>query len=315
MKWIRTQEQSLPDIQESVLTIGNFDGLHLGHRKLIQQVVQSAKAKNCPSIACTFKPHPLQIIQPQVKEHLSHRLFDYRDQAEVMESLQLDYLIEEKFTKELSLMTAIDFLNNYVVKYFNPRHIIVGYDFSFGHNRSGDFNFLKDYCDKNNIELSQVQAVEISGQTISSSAIRKLIEHGDMSQAEKYLGRKYYLRGPVRMGYQRGRTLNVPTANISPEIDFVPRKGVYFSKTFINQEIYYSITNIGVNPTFESGQIADSLLKVETHIFNFNLDIYGQQIKVELEKFHRDEMKFTTVDMLKNQIQKDLIEARKYFNL
>jgi riboflavin kinase/FMN adenylyltransferase len=315
MKWIRTQEQSLPDISESVLTIGNFDGLHLGHRKLISQVVTSAQAKGLPSIVCTFRPHPMQIIRPELAGKSTHRLFDYRDQAEVMETLGVDYLVEEKFTKELSLMSAQDFLDLYVVKYFKPSHIIVGYDFSFGNNRAGNFDFLKRYCDLHNIELTQVPAAEKNGQIISSSAIRKLMEHGDVGLAEEYLGRKYYLRGPVRVGHQRGRTLNVPTANISPEIEFVPRKGVYFSKTYIEDKSYYSITNIGVNPTFESNlPSSESILKVETHIFDFDQDIYGQHIKVELNHFHRDEMKFSTIELLKNQIQKDIKEAKKYYN-
>jgi riboflavin kinase/FMN adenylyltransferase len=309
MKWIRSQEQSLPDITESVLTIGNYDGVHLGHRKLLAELVKTAKLKGVPSIVCTFRPHPLEVIKP---EQMIHRLFDYRDQSEVISQLGVDYLIEEKFTKELSLMSAQDFMDFYVMKYFKPVHLVVGYDFSFGKNRTGDFTFLKKYCEQKGIGLTQVQAEETHGQIISSTAIRKLIEHGDITQATEYLGRKYYLRGPVRVGNQRGRTLNVPTANISPDIYFVPRKGVYFSRTFIEDKSYYSITNIGINPTFET---SDSIIKVETHIFDFDQDIYGQQIKVELDQFHRDEMKFSTIEMLKNQIQKDIEEARKYYNL
>lgn len=309
MKWIRTQEQSLPDIKTSVLTVGNFDGVHLGHRKLIEQLIQTAQVAKSSSIVCTFKPHPMEIIRP---EQMIHRLFDYRDQAEVLSELGVDYLVEEKFTKELSRMSAQDFLDLYVVKYFNPSHLVVGYDFSFGRNRAGDFNFLKAYCQKKGIGLTQVPATEMHGQIISSTAIRKLIEHGDMVKAAEYLGRRYYLRGPVRVGHQRGRTLKAPTANISPDISFVPRKGVYFSRTHVLNQSYFSITNIGINPTFES---ADSTLKVETHIFNFDEDIYGQQIKVELDYFHRDEMKFSTVGMLKDQIYKDIEEAKKYYNL
>lgn len=309
MKWIRTQEQSLPEIATSVLTIGNFDGVHLGHRKLINELVSTARAQNRPSIVCTFRPHPVEVIRP---EQMIHRLFDYRDQAEVMEDLGVDYLVEEKFTKELSKMSAQDFLDLYVVKYFKPHHIIVGYDFSFGKDRSGDFNFLKTYCEKKGIGLTQIPAIEMHGQIISSTAIRKLIEHGDMKKAAEYLGRSYYLRGPVRVGFRRGHLLKAPTANISPDIAFVPRKGVYFSRTHVLNQSYFSITNIGVNPTFES---ADSNLKVETHIFNFDEDIYGQQIKVELDQFHRDEMKFSTVEMLKEQIQKDFEEAKRYYNL
>lgn len=309
MEWIRTQEQSLPDVKTSVLTIGNFDGVHLGHRRLIQELTNTAQKHSLPSVVCTFRPHPMEIIRP---EQMIYRLFDYRDQAEVISDLNVDYLVEEKFTKELSKMSAHDFLDLYVVKYFKPQHIIVGYDFSFGKNREGDFQFLQSYCKDHGIGLTQVPAAEMHGQIISSTAIRKLIEHGDMRKAAEYLGRSYYLRGPVRAGLQRGRALKTPTANISPDIAFVPRKGVYFSRTHVGRQSYFSITNIGINPTFES---VDSNLKVETHIFNFDEDIYGQQLKVELDYFHRDEMKFSTVEMLKEQIQKDIIDAKKYYNL
>ena len=139
MKWIRSQEQSLPDISRSVLTIGNYDGVHLGHRHLLSELVKTARHKGVPSVVCTFRPHPLEVIKP---EQMIHRLFDYRDQSEVISQLGVDYLIEEKFTKELSLMSAQDFLDFYVMKYFKPVHIVVGYDFSFGKNRTGDFNFL-----------------------------------------------------------------------------------------------------------------------------------------------------------------------------
>lgn len=309
MKWIRTQEQSLPNIQKSVLTIGNFDGVHLGHQQLIKTLVDKAKKLDLPSLVCTFKPHPLQVLHPGMP---SHRLFDYRDQAENMSLLGVDYLIEEKFTKEMSLMSAVDFMDLYVVRHFNPLHIVVGYDFTFGKDRSGDHKFLEDYCHNKGIGLTQVPAMEVSGQIVSSSAIRKMIEHGDMQKASEFLGRKYYLRGPVKLGYQRGRTLGVPTANISPEIEFIPRKGVYFSRAKIKDNWYYSITNIGVNPTFEN---ENHILKVETHIFDFSQDIYGEQIQVELDLFHRDEIKFSGIETLKIQISRDIDEAKKFYKI
>lgn len=313
MKWIRTDEHSLPHISESILTIGNFDGVHLGHQKLIEKLVSLGLQLKVPSVACTFKPHPLQVIQGHKgSKAIVYRLFDYRDQAEQMEKLHLNYLIEEKFTKELSLMPAQDFMDRFVMKYFNPVHLVIGYDFSFGRNRDGDFSFLQNYCRDREMGLTRVEPETLDGKIISSTAIRKLIELGEMETARKYLGRNYYLRGSVRMGYQRGRTLNVPTANITPEIEFIPRQGVYFSKTFIKDKEYFSISNIGVNPTFES---PDSLIKVETHIFNFNQDIYGSIIKVELLHFHRDEMKFSGVEQLKKQIDQDLIMAKIFFNI
>lgn len=307
MKWIRTQEESLPHLKSSCVTIGNFDGVHLGHQELIKTLVIQAKKYNVPSVVCTFKPHPRAVLYP---DRPTHRLFDHRDQFEVLEQLGVDYLIEEKFTKDFSLMSAEEFLQSYVQRYFKPVHLVVGHDFNFGKDRAGDLHFIESFCKSHQIGVSLQSAFEKNGQIVSSSLIRKLLEHGNLETVEELLGRKYYLRGPVRLGYQRGRTIGVPTANISPEIEFVPRKGVYFTKVFWNEKVLPAITNIGFNPTFQN---KDSYLKVETHLFDFHQDIYGEQIKVELWKFHRDEIQFPSVDQLKMQIYKDIEAGRKFF--
>lgn len=307
MKWIRTQEQPLPHFESSVLTIGNFDGVHLGHQKLLKTLVKTANELNTKSVVCTFKPHPRTILVPN---HPVHRLFDYKDQAEIMGLLGVDFLVEEKFSKDLALMPAEAYLEGYIDRFYKPKHLVVGYDFSFGNQRSGNTDFLKTFCDRKKWGLSIVPAVETDGLIVSSSQIRKMLEHGDLKKAEELLGRPYYLRGPVRVGYKRGRVLGVPTANLSPEIEFTPRQGVYFTKVRLKDKIYDGITNIGYNPTFEN---KDPYLKVETHLFNFNQDIYGEHISVQLCHFHRDEMKFTSIDALKLQIFKDIELGKKYF--
>lgn len=307
MKWIRSQEQPIPHFKASVLTIGNFDGVHLGHRKLLSQLVSTARENNTDSVACTFRPHPKTVLHP---EEPHHRLFDYRDQVEVMTQLGVNYLIEEKFSKDFSLMTAEEFLTSYVEKIFNPVHLVVGYDFNFGKSRSGNNDYLKHYCEHKKIGLTVVSPFEKDGQIVSSTQIRRFLEHGEVQKAEEFLGRPYYLRGPVRVGYKRGRTIGVPTANISPEIDFVPRKGVYLTWAYLKDKKYPSITNIGYNPTFET---SESYLKVETHIFDFDQDIYGEHLKVEIIQFQRDEIRFSSVDALKTQISHDIETARKFF--
>ncbi len=309
MEWIRSQETPLPHFKSTVLTIGNFDGVHLGHQKLLNELLSQSKNYNVSSVVCTFKPHPRTILKPLEPYH---RLFDYRDQFEVMSSMGLDFLIEEKFSKDFSLMSAEEFLENYIKKIFFPKHLVVGYDFNFGKARTGNIEFLKDFCKKNNWGLTVVGAYEKDGQIISSTQIRKLLEHGDLEKVKEYLGRSYYLRGPVRLGYKRGRTLGVPTANLSPEIDFIPRTGVYFTWAYFQDQKIPSITNIGYNPTFEH---SDSYLKVETHLFGFDQEIYGEHLKVELCHFHRDEIKFGSFELLKNQIHKDLQSAKNYFGL
>ena len=209
-------------------------------------------------------------------------------------------------------MSAEQFLTSYVEKIFNPVHLVVGYDFSFGKSREGNIEFLKDYCAKKQIGLTVVEPYELNGQIVSSSQIRNFLEHGELAKAQEFLGRPYYLRGPVRVGYKRGRTLGTPTANISPEIEFVPRKGVYFTWAYLGDKKYPSISNIGYNPTFEN---SDSYLRVETHIFDFDQDIYGLHLRIELIKFQRDEIKFNSLEALKHQIANDIKSAREYFKL
>ena len=309
MEWIKSQETALPHFKSSVLTIGNFDGVHLGHKKLLNELLRQSKIYNAPSVVCTFRPHPRTVLRPNEPYH---RLFDHRDQFETLNQMGIDFLIEEKFSKDFSLMSAEEFLENYIEKIFHPVHLVVGYDFNFGKLRTGNTEFLTQFCLKKKWGLTVVDAYEKDGQIVSSSQIRMLLEHGDLQKSAEYLGRPYYLRGPVRLGYKRGRTLGVPTANLSPEIDFVPRKGVYFSWAFLHDRKIPSITNIGYNPTFEH---TDSYLKVETHLFDFDEDIYGEHLKVELCLFLRDEMKFGSFDLLKNQIHKDLEQARNYFGI
>lgn len=309
MKWIRSQEEAIPHFKSSVLTIGSFDGVHLGHQKLLNTLVKIARENNTDSVALTFRPHPREVLRPSEPHN---RLFDHKDQVEMMTHIGVSYLVEEKFSKDFSMMSADEFLTSYVEKIFNPVHIVVGYDFSFGKSRVGNIDSLTAYCLKKGIGLTVVEACEIENKIVSSSQIRNFLEHGETDKAAEFLGRPYYLRGPVRVGYKRGRTIGVPTANISPEIVFVPRKGVYFTWAYIEDKKYPSITNIGFNPTFEN---TEAYLKVETHIFNFEQDIYGEHIKVELCKFHRDEIKFNSVDALKLQIFSDLEVAKKYFGI
>lgn len=309
MKWIRSQEEPIHHFKSSVLTIGSFDGVHLGHQKLLNTLVRIARENNTDSVALTFRPHPREVLRPNEPHN---RIFDHKDQMEMMAQIGVSYLVEEKFSKDFSLMSADEFLTTYVEKIFNPVHIVVGYDFSFGKSRVGNIESLTAYCLKKGIGLTVVEACEIDNKIVSSSQIRNFLEHGEIDKAKEFLGRPYYLRGPVRVGYKRGRTIGVPTANISPEIVFVPRKGVYFTWAYLEDKKYPSITNIGFNPTFEN---TDSYLKVETHIFNFDQDIYGEHLKIELSKFHRDELKFNSVDALKHQIFSDLESAKKYFGI
>ncbi len=321
MIWIRADQQNFlkTDLQQleavlkngSVITFGNFDGLHLGHRNLLQEVTLSALNLRLPSVVFTFKPHPRIVLNPDLP---FHRMFDHDDQFEVLKSLGLNILFEEKFTRELAEISARDFFIRYVIGIFKAKHVVVGYDFSFGNKREGNLDFLKKLCDEFGIQLTVKQSYSIEGQIVSSSTIRRFLQHGEVHRAQVFLGRKYYLRGIIQKAFQRGRQIGIPTANIHPDISFLPRQGVYFTYSHLQGRTYESITNIGFNPTFQTRNPDDiGQLKVETHIFNFDKDVYGEKFMVELAHFCRDEIKFSSLDHLKEQIHKDIQQAKDFF--
>ena len=295
----------------TALTVGNFDGIHHGHRQLIAKLLSIGKEKHLPTIVFTFKPHPRVILRPELP---FFRLFDQLDQKEVLEGMGVDILYEENFTKDVSALSATEFFESRWVNVLNVKELIVGYDFSFGRERQGNIEFLKQICLRHAIQMTVVEPFVMNGEIVSSSTIRRLLQHGEVEKAENFLGRSYYLRGVVIKGFQRGRLINVPTANINPEIHFLPRRGVYFTITTVLGKEYKSITNIGFNPTFQSRNQDDiAQLKVETHILNFDQDIYESNISVQLCHFLRDEMKFSSIDQLKSQIHLDIQACQKYF--
>ena len=321
MIWVRAEQQDISnDVKNqiesivkngSVITFGNFDGLHLGHRNLLQDVTLSATAMNVPAVVFTFKPHPRTVLNPELP---FHRMFDHTDQFEILNQLGVNILFEEKFTKILAEIGAREFFIKYVVELFRAKHVVVGYDFSFGRKREGNLEFLQKICTEYGIQLTIKKPYSIEGQIVSSSTIRRFLQHGEVHRAQIFLGRKYYLRGIIQKAFQRGRQIGVPTANIHPDICFLPRQGVYFTLSHLQGQTYKSITNIGFNPTFQSRNPDDiGQLKVETHVFDFNQDVYGEKLTVELVHFCRDEIKFSSIDHLKEQINKDIQQARDYF--
>lgn len=289
-----------------VITIGNFDGVHRGHQVLIRQLVDFGRKMELPSVVYTFHPHPMKLLYP---ERQTERLFDLRDLQEQMKKLGVDDVYIQKFDTEFSLQTPEDFLQNEILLKYHPKVIVVGYDFGFGKNKEGNLAFLKDFCRKHEIILEIVSPVQDGLEIVSSSRIRQSLRVGDLTMTENLLGRKYFLRGEVIHGHARGRTIGVPTANIRPDVDFIPRLGVYVSEVEFKGQLHPSITNVGVNPTFEK----DGPLRVETHLLDFSADLYGQEIKVHLLQFVRDEKKFASIDDLITQIKNDLIQARSYF--
>ncbi|MEK2690694.1 bifunctional riboflavin kinase/FAD synthetase [Bdellovibrio sp. GT3] len=297
-------------IESSVVTIGNFDGVHLGHQQLIETVTREAQHYGVPGVVYTFHPHPVKVLFP---ERQTQRMFDLRDQQERFAAGGIECVIIENFTREFAQVSAQDFLQNYVMKNLNPKTLVVGHDFNFGANRTGNISFLEGFCAQQGIRLIVIPPFQLNGQVVSSTRIREALQAGEVDKAAQLLGRRYYLRGNVEKGFQRGRTIGVPTANIHPDVEFVPRKGVYFTYTRINGHNHPSITNIGVNPTFQEDGKAGPV-KIESHIFDMDAQLYGVEVEVELLYFLRDEMKFSGIDSLKQQIFSDMAAARKYFD-
>ena len=302
-------EELPPDWGPSVVSIGNFDGVHLGHQKLLKQAIQQGKALELPVVVFTFYPHPVTVLYPERK---IQKLFDPRDQREQLAQLGVTHLVEQEFTTNFSRLSAADFVQFYLIEKLKTKVLVVGYDFSFGSKREGNIPYLEKVCREKGIQLIVVPAQEEDGAIVSSSKIRDALKMGEIAKAEKLLGRHFYLRGIVHHGDARGRTIGVPTANITPTVDFVPRRGVYVTKTHYKGRCYPSITNIGFNPTFHGE--TDPPVKAETHLFDFDEDIYGQEIQVELLKFLRDEKKFSGIQELLAQIQADIKDAKGFFD-
>lgn len=294
-------------LPSSVVTIGNFDGVHRGHQELIAVLLRAARRQGVLPVVFTFDPHPARILTP---EKQIRRLFDDSDQRERLELLGVQVLIREPFHKEFSKISAPDFFENWLAKPLNPKTLVVGHDFAFGADRGGDQKFLKDACAARGIELQIVPAVMVEGAPASSSRIRQALANGDVEAAARFLGRPYYLKGEVMTGERRGRTIGVPTANLRPRMEFTPKMGVYVSRTRVGSQEFLSVTNLGVNPTFHSEPGAP--LKVETHLLDFAGDLYGREIRVDLLRHLRDEQRFSGIEELKSQIAKDIAATRAH---
>lgn len=292
-------------LKASVVTIGNFDGVHLGHQKLIQRVKEKAKGGG-PSVVMTFEPHPAVILAP---ERPFSRLFSLEDQAEQLEHWGLDILIREPFTLQLASLSPQEFFQK-ILRALHPRALVIGYDFRFGKDRQGDFELLKSLAGPQGLEVERVEPYQLHGEVVSSSRIRQLLSKGDLQGAQELLGRNYSVDGVVTHGESRGHRLGFPTANLIQPLHWSLRKGVYITKIQTCEGAYPAITNVGVNPTFDDGP---QHLKVESFIFDLNRDLYDEKIKVEFYRFVRPEQKFKDAQELVEQVQKDIVVAKDYW--
>jgi len=300
--------RSLTDIQPHVAqgscaTIGNFDGVHLGHQALLRRVMDSARNTRLPSVAVTFDPHPLRVILGKTPPFIT--LTDQK--IEIMDKLGLDYLLCLPFTREMAGMEPEQFVLTFLIKGLNLKHLVIGYDYAFGKKRRGDFSLLQELGTKYGFTAEQIGPVQKNGDTISSTRIRELVEQGRVHEARPLLGRWYRVVGSVVEGRNRGgRLLGFPTANLKLIDELAPQPGVYAVWAEFQGQIHKAVANIGYNPTF-----GNDALSVEVHIMDFKKDIYGSELRVHFVERLRSERKFDSLDALMEQIYQDIASGRE----
>ena len=305
----RLQKRSLykncPDSAKgAVVALGNFDGVHLGHKVVINQAIKLANEMGCPSAVLTFRPHPMSVL---LHRPTALRLTNFKQRVKLIADLAVDYIFMVKFDNEFSTLSAEDFVSKLLVEHLGIKHIVIGDDFIFGHKREGNADLLKQMSATHGFTVTQVESVQYSDNTrYSSSSVRESIKAGDITEAVKKLGHEYIIQGRVINGEQKGRTINVPTANIRLHNYLRPKFGVYSCLVTVDGKTYKAICNIGNKPTV-GGQ--EDLL--EAHIFDFNEDIYGKVIDVELKSFIRQEQKFEDFTALTTQINADIRTAKE----
>ena len=295
--------------QNLCLCIGNFDGVHLGHQHVIKKIINSSRSDNLKSAIMTFVPHP-KIYFKRTDNNFNIITNDYK--KNFLDSLGVENYIEYKFNKTLSNLEAINFIEKILVKQLHVKKIIVGKDFRFGKDRKGDTALLKKLSNKYHYKLSIIGHIKNKKTNLkfSSSLIRKNINKGSFEKVSEALGRNWFMKGKIVKGNQKARLINFPTANMKTGNHILPKKGVYCVNVVFQGNLYKGIANFGERPTVKGVN-----LLLETHIFEFNRDIYGKELTVEFLTFIRPEKKFKDFKSLSNQIQKDVIKAKKYHKI
>jgi len=291
----------------SVVTVGNYDGVHLGHQKILSQLVSKAKELNLPSVVVIFEPQPEEFFS---EHHAISRLCCLREKLRLLKEAGIENVICLHFNSKFSELSAEQFVAQILVAALQVRYLIVGHDFVFGHNSTGDINLLRKASNKYGFAVEEISACMLNGVRISSSLIRAAVASADFKLAEKFLGRPYSLSGKVVHGDKRGRDLAFPTANVYLSHLVLPLTGVFVVRVLGLDKAYFGVANVGVRPTIE-----DTKKLLEVYIFNFNAEIYGKFICVEFLHKLREEKKFASFALLKKQIAKDVINAQKFLGV
>jgi riboflavin kinase/FMN adenylyltransferase len=296
----------LADQRRSAVTIGTFDGLHLGHQKILQLVRERAGGASYRAAVITFDPHPMRVLQPDraplLIQTLAQRLAGF-------EQMGMDAALVLRFDHALSLVSANEFIERILVRSLRAGAILVGENFRFGHRGAGDVRLLEERGKQDGFKVEIVPPVEVAGQMVSSTAIRGAVASGDVAGAIPFLGRPFSLTGEIRPGAGRGRTILFPTLNLAPEQELLPKLGVYATESVVGGKHYPSVTNVGTRPTFNGSGIT-----VESHLFGFSEALVSGAMEVCFHTRIRDEQKFSGVDALRTQIAADIETAKKFFS-
>ncbi len=297
---VYTDIKSLPVFTKAVITTGSFDGVHVGHEKIISQLINEADRIGGTPVLITFYPHPKQIVQ--IKDKPLFVLNTPEEKYELLQKMGIENIVVVPFDKQFSELTASQYIQDFLVKNFNPSLIVVGYDHRFGNNREGNFDLLKEQGTKNNYEVIEIPEHILKDITISSTKIRNSLVTGDINTAALYLGYQYFFTGKVIEGNKLGRTIGYPTANllIENENKLIPADGVYAVDIILKDSELKGMMNIGMRPT-----VYGKKRTIEVNIFNFNEDIYGEYLKITIKNHLRSEVKFNGLDELKAQLAKD----------
>ena len=287
-------------IKDSVVTIGTFDGVHIGHQKIIKRLVNIAHSENLQALVLTFFPHPRMVVQNDNSIKLINTI---DEKSDLIQNLGVDHLVIKAFTKEFSRLTALEYVRDVLVNTLHVKHIIVGYDHHFGRNRTANIKDLKEFGAFYGFKVTEISAQEVGDVAVSSTKIRTALAEGAIKVANQFLGYPFMINGRVVKGKGLGKTIQFPTANLKIEESYklIPKKGVYLVQSLIDNQLVYGMLNIGTNPTVSEA----NELSVEVFFFDFNQTLYGNSLNIQFLDRIRDEIKFSGLEALKVQLEQD----------
>ena len=293
-----------PSIAHAVVTSGTFDGVHVGHQKILYRIHELAKKNKGQTVLLTYWPHPRLVLYP--KEHHLRLLSTFEEKVELLRNFGIDHLIVLPFTPEFSQMSSVDFIQNILVDKIRTKCLVIGYDHKFGKNREGSFDYLQAHSEELGFSIEEISRQDVDEMGVSSSKIRTALESGDLATATSYLGRPYSLTGEVVIGQQIGRSIGFPTANIQVKDDYklLPKNGVYAVTVQLDDQQYKGMLNLGNRPT-----VAGEQKTIEVNLFDFAGDLYQKTLTVNFIQFLREEIKFADLEALKAQLKRDQEKA------